>query len=478
MFIFRRDLRVVDNTALAALAARFPRVPILPLFLLNPAQADASINRYCSASALRFMAESLDDLRAGTRGALHILRAPDGDEAAALDQLAAGSSRILAVGFNRDYTPYARVRDEVITRWCAARGIPAVTADDDYTLFRFGGLRPDGSPYKVFTPFYRRCLATLGGVRRPGPCVRARWRQTDGGSSQAQAQAVIDVPSSAAPAPAAAAVRGGRRAALAVLGRISRGEFADYATRRDGFSAPAATTQLGAHMKFGCVSVREVLGAVLLAHGPDHALVRQLLWREFYAHIAHHFPHVLAGQVSSKGGNAAYDARWRPPPPPVPPLHRPLERWCAGATGYPLVDAAMRQLSATGWLHNRLRMVASSFLTRHLGVDWREGERHFARQLVDYDPCSNNGGWQWSAGSGTDAQPRFRILSPAAQAARFDPGAEYIKTWVPELRGVPASEVLAWGERAAPLPGVGYPAPIVPHRARVTQLLLAGAGKG
>jgi deoxyribodipyrimidine photo-lyase len=256
-----------------------------------------------------------------------------------------------------------------------------------------------------------------------------------------------------------------------------------YGQQRD-LPGVEATSGLSPYFRFGMLSARlAAVGAYeAIDRAPDptarkgaEVWLNELIWREFYVAILHHFPHVQRGSF-----RPAYDKiQWRNDP-------ADFAAWCAGRTGYPLVDAAMRQLQATGWMHNRVRMVAASFLVKDLLIDWRWGERWFMQQLVDGDPASNNGGWQWTAGTGTDAAPYFRVFSPVAQGQKFDPTGGYVRRWAPELEGVPDAYIHAPWEMATSeqikarcVLGVDYPAPIVDHgfaRERVLEAYRAVSG--
>nr|WP_281411951.1 deoxyribodipyrimidine photo-lyase [Motiliproteus sediminis] len=241
--------------------------------------------------------------------------------------------------------------------------------------------------------------------------------------------------------------RGGRSEALSLLDAIDT--LSGYAERRD-LPAERGTSRLSAHLKFGTCSVREVYYRVLHCWGEDHPLLRQLHWRDFFTQIAWHYPQVF-GQPFDRRLTAM---RW-------PNEKAKFEAWCQGRTGFPIVDAGMRELNHSGYMHNRLRMIVASFLVKDLHVDWRWGERYFAQRLIDYDPCVNNGSWQWAASTGCDAQPWFRIFNPWRQQQRFDPEGEYIRSWVPELAGLGAKALLQLECGGAP---AGYPEPIVDHK--------------
>jgi len=222
-------------------------------------------------------------------------------------------------------------------------------------------------------------------------------------------------------------IHGGRSNALRVLRRLSHYK---YYEREKNLPARNGTTELSAHIKFGTVSIREVYHAVKKKLGEEHSLIRQLYWRDFFTQIAFHYPHVFGHAFHQE-----YDRiKWKR-------NNKGFKAWCEGRTGFPIVDAGMRQLNKTGFMHNRVRMIVASFLTKDLHVDWRRGERYFAKNLVDYDPSVNNGNWQWCASTGCDAQPWFRIFNPWIQQRKFDSECEYVKRWVPEVEQLAPSTI-------------------------------------
>ena len=254
--------------------------------------------------------------------------------------------------------------------------------------------------------------------------------------------------------PAVKLAQGGRKEALRIMQQV---DLKEYAKSRD-IPMKSATSKMSAHLKFGCVSIREFYWFIRQSTSKSHELIRQLYWKDFYANIAYSFPHVLEGMVKSKN-KPFYDSAlvWEDTP------NDRFSKWCAGNTGFPIVDAGMREMNATGFMHNRLRMITASFLIKDLHMDWRLGEKYFATQLTDYDPCSNNGGWQWCAGTGTDSQPYYRVLNPWLQAKRFDPDCAYIKLWVPELASVPAPDIIKWNESYGKYQNRTYPCPMLDH---------------
>jgi deoxyribodipyrimidine photo-lyase len=321
----------------------------------------------------------------------------------------------------------------------------------------------DGGPVLVFTPFHRRWAAVPRRVVLPAP-------GTIPGPTVAIASEAIPMP-----LPPTADARllpvPGEAAARERLGRwIASAALPAYAEGRNRLDADG-TSRLSADLKLGTLSALEVLAA---AEGPGdgrRVFATELAWREFYAHVLWHVPHVVRSAY-----RPAFDA--------VPWIDDPvgLAAWQDGRTGYPVVDAAMRQLAGSGWMHNRARMIAASFLAKDLLVDWREGEAHFMRHLVDGDVAANNGGWQWTAGTGTDAAPYFRIFNPVSQGLKFDPSGVYVRRWVPELARVPDDYLHApWTmppdvqEATGCVIGRDYPGPIVDHAAARERALAAYA---
>lgn len=434
IFIFRRDLRLQDNTGLNRALRECEQVAAV--FVLDPRQIEA--HPYFSAPGLRFMLESLEDLERALARAGGRLYVAQGDPTHVIPSLIR-ALKASVVHANRDYTPFATERDQDLGAACRRVGANLYLSADLLLNEPEDVSTVSGGPYKVFTPF-------RNAVRdRPVPEPELRSR---GGFVTWNLPGASHVPGPS-PAPPGAP-SGGRTRAFSLIKRIDG--LGDYATGRD-LLAEDATTRLSPHLKFGTVSIREVWHRILAALGSGTPLLDQLLWRDFFHHVGWNFPHVF-GQ-------------------PFHPVYRNLEwtespsrlaRWTAGRTGVPIVDAGMRELGATGHMHNRARMITASFLCKDLHLDWREGERVFAQHLVDYDPCVNNGSWQWAASTGCDAQPWSRIFNPWRQQARFDPAGEYVRRWVPELSGVSGERILRI-EAEGPPKGSGYPPPMVDHAA-------------
>jgi deoxyribodipyrimidine photo-lyase len=439
VFIFRRDLRLEDNTGLLTACEEFEQV--IPVFCFDPRQADETSNDYFSDNAYRFMCDSLlelDDHLKKRDSKLHVYQGrPD-----ALIERLADDREIDAVYCNADYTPFSRKRDGQMRQACddantAFQAFPDVAVTEPGSV-----LTNSGDPYKVYTPFAKK--ARRQDVRKPernnyDNVIRIRVPYLDGRS-------VIE--NQRPDGNKNVIQRGGRKQATKKLRNLSRHENYD-----DDREVPSieGTTRLSAHLKFGTISPREFYWSVREELGKNHGLITELYWRDFYLHVIYHFPEVLGGPFNDQFD----ELDWRHD-------EEEFQRWQEGKTGFPIVDAGMRELKQVGWMHNRVRMIVASFLTKDLQIDWRWGEKHFAQHLVDYDPASNNGGWQWAASTGADAQPYFRIFNPWTQGEDYDPDCEYIKEYVPELEDVKPDRIHAIEDKGVP-EGVDYPEPMVNH---------------
>ncbi len=442
----RRDLRIHDHPALVTALESAPAV--VPVFVLDPRLLDgpgASANRtWFLLGALRALAQDLD-----ARGAPLVIRTGRPEDVIPAVAAEAHAGDVFA---SRDVSPFARRRDAAVADALAAAGrrlrlgpgLLVAEPEEVHTT--------DGRPITVFGPFARRWAAvprrTLLGAPSAIPSLPRGTLTTDRlpvGPQPTADPALLPIPGEAA----------ARERLVAWAASAALPCYADGRNRLDA----DGTSRLSADLKFGTLSPLEVL---LAAEGPGdgrRVFASELCWREFYAHVLWHFPHVVRGAY-----RPAYDA--------VPWADDPagLAAWQAGRTGYPVVDAGMRQLAGSGWMHNRARMIAASFLAKDLLIDWRRGEAHFMAQLVDGDVAANNGGWQWTAGTGTDAAPYFRVFNPVAQGRRFDPDGAYVRRWVAELSSVPDAYLHEpWTmpphvqAAAGCVIGRDYPAPLVDH---------------
>lgn len=438
LFIFRRDLRLDDNTGLAQAVAQSETV--IPCFIFDPRQIDNS-NNYKSDNAIQFMIESLIDLDGQLykrNGKLYIF---NNDAHKTVEQLIK-HEKIDAVFCNKDYTPFSKQRDKQIESLCKKNNVHFEQFADALLNEPEKIKTKSGTPYAVFTPFYRYCATTFP-VTSP-TTLKDGIFHTAPISLEADSKEFHDI----AKYNPLIKVQGGSITANKILNELSSQR--DYLAERD-YPALDATTHLSAHLKFGTVSVRQTFHAIKKMLGGNHPLLRQLYWRDFFYHVAYNNPSVFGHAYHAKYDALEWDNN-----------KKKFELWCQGNTGFPIVDAGMRELNTTGYMHNRVRMIVASFLVKDLHIDWRWGEKYFAQKLVDYDPAVNNGNWQWAASTGCDAQPYFRIFNPWLQQANFDPECAYIKLWIPELANVATKLIHNW-YKSGGLPLYDYPRPIIDH---------------
>jgi deoxyribodipyrimidine photo-lyase len=424
---FRRDLRLGDHPALAA-AAR--QGPVIPLFVLDEALLSTA-GRPRLAYLLRTL-RALDAQLAAVGSALTVRR---GRPEAVLPAVVAETGAA-AVHISTDHAPYGARRDRRVADSLGA--VPLVATGSPYAVAPDLIRKPDGEAYRVFAAFYRSWLAH--GWK--APCrVDPRavgWLSIGGDSIPADPPVTANLPAA------------GEHAAHEAWEQFLCRHAAGY---RDHRNCPAhdGTSRMSPFLKLGSIHPRTLLHDL----GPDDdAFVRQLAWREFYAAVLHHAPSSARRSLQPRMAHMKYDRG--------PIADARFDRWAAGQTGYPFVDAGMRQLLQEGWMHNRMRMITASFLVKDLHVDWTRGARHFMDHLIDGDLASNQHGWQWTAGTGTDAAPYFRIFNPVSQSLTFDPDGAYIRRWVPELEALPSTEIHEPWRRSQGVPP-GYPERIVDH---------------
>jgi len=459
----RRDLRLTDNIALTAAVKSGDHV--LPVFILDPALLNSS---YVGNKRVVFLLEGLRHLKADleARGGRLILR--EGQPLKELKILIeeSGAEGIYA---EEDFSPYAKQRDNQIAEELPLHLLSGLTVYHPSAV-----VKVDGSPYKIYTPF-QHAWKSLPFSRRNSLLPIPERISTPPG--------IESVPF---PDPPTLAIKTmfspGESQASLHLNAFVEGDdppIYRYAVQRDRIDT-LGTSQLSPYLRFGMLSAQQAVNAAYTAidAAPDQdasesaqTWLHELIWREFYIHILDHYPHVRTQS-------------FRPSLRAIPWENndRDFTAWCEGQTGFPIVDASMRQLLQTGWMHNRGRMIVASFLVKDLLIDWRWGERWFMQHLVDGDPASNNGGWQWSAGTGTDAAPYFRIFNPILQSKKFDPHGKFIRNWVPELQSVtgkfihePWKMSSEMQKKTGCVLGVDYPAPIVDHAIARKQALEAYA---
>lgn len=398
VFWFRRDLRLHDNHGLYQ-SLKGPH-PVLPLFIfdkniLDQLPRDDRRVTFIHQTILQLNDELKDH-------GSHLLVVHD-KPLAAFEKIC-DQFEVKAVFTNNDYEPYARQRDDQVSKFLKSKGIAFHSYKDQVMFEKDDVMKPDGSPYTVFTPYSRK------------------WKQAlmkdEVNSFPSEKHSKNFFQAKETHLPAIEEIGFEKTGSRFPEKEIDVAKIEDYANTRN-IPGIEGTSRLGLHLRFGTVSIRDL---VRLAQMQSEVWLNELIWREFFMMILYHFPRVVHESFKKKYDNI----RWRN-------NEAEFERWCKGETGYPFVDAGMRELNETGFMHNRVRMVVASFLTKHLLIDWRWGEAYFAEKLLDYELASNNGNWQWAAGSGCDAAPYFRIFNPVEQQKKFDPEGRYIKKWVPEF---------------------------------------------
>jgi len=444
---FRRDLRITDNTALNAAVAAGEEV--IPVYIESEWK---NSHRWTGSARQEFLCGALGSLAKNLEAVGGRLIIRQGDAVAELERLA-GESGATGIFANRDPDPFGRAVESRLSTMCRDRGLELSLHKDVCVHERDEVLTGQRTPFRVFTPYSKAWFS----LPKPMPtgAIRSLKAPSDIHSlplpelSHWGLSSTISIPEA------------GERAARERLKRFLADSVASYGERRD-FPSVSGTSHLSQDLRFGLISPRQIyMGAKQLEENlpPDGRrsaikFLTEIVWREFYMQLLWHSPEVLEQEFNSS---------WRGMEWPGLPGHPDaFRRWCEGRTGFPIVDAAMRQLAATGWMHNRARMIVAMFLTKDLHLDWRLGEEFFMRSLVDGEIASNNGGWQWSAGTGADAAPYFRIQNPWSQTKRYDPQGEYIRRWVPELNNVSTASLLEPPSDAHPI-AAGYPAPMLDH---------------
>lgn len=432
LFIFHRDLRLEDNTGLIQ-ALKLSEY-VIPCFIFDPIQI-SDHNEYKSNNAVQFMIESIEDLEKQLAKQNSKLYLYNGDTQKIVTNIIE-SENIDAIFTNRDYTPFAINREETIKHICNKHSIAFEQFNDLLLTEPEDILTGNNDPYSIFTPFFKKASKKVNiNVTKNDfknyyiklKIANFDYKKLNKNNSKLW-------------------VNGGRTNSQKILKNLHK--FDKYKNERD---YPAKnTTNLAAHIKFGTSSIREIYKAIEEQLGYNHLLIQQLFWRDFFTHIAYNSPFVFGSAYKEKYNKLQWSYN-----------NKKFQAWCNGQTGFPIVDAGMRQLNETGYMHNRVRMVVASFLVKDLHIDWRLGEKYFAQKLVDYDPAVNNGNWQWCASTGADSQPYFRIFNPWLQQKKFDPECEYIKKWVPELKNQEPKVIHKLYDLKTTIKS--YPKPIVDH---------------
>jgi deoxyribodipyrimidine photo-lyase len=437
LFIFTRDLRLYDNTSLNLALKNSNKV--IPIFILNPSQLSDKLNSYKSDNCVQFMMECLDEVNQELKKLGSRLFFFYGDTEDVIKKIIK-SADIDGIYINKDYTPFAKKREEIIKNLCTNNEIE-FNSEEDYMLTGYQSVtKGDGGYYLKFTPYYRSAMKIK---KREvdkkkyknyiGKTFKFPFEYTDSIHKFYKENKNI-------------LVRGGRKNGKKILSKIK--DFKLYNKEREVPSLHG-TTYLSAYIKFNVISIREVYETFTTKLAASNHLITQLYWRDFYMQIMGNNK-VIRHSMKESYNNIKWDNNtvW-------------IKKWKEGRTGIPIIDAAMRQMNLTGWMHNRCRMIVSNFFVKVMRCDWMIGEKYFASKLVDYDPANNNGGWQWSASTGTDSQPYFRVFSPWRQMETYDRDCTYIKMYVKELEGVDNKTILKWNELYKDNKDISYPKPMI-----------------
>lgn len=418
IFIFRRDLRLEDNNGLKYALENYK---VIPIFIYNTIQINKE-NIYRSESAINFMSECINELKIELKKygkKLNILKT-NNNEINILENIIK-KNKIEGIIENMDYTPYAKNRSNNIKLLCEKYNIKYILKED-YLLSKIGELnKKNGEPYQIFTPFKNNGLK-----KKVNKSEYYKYLYKNFININIESIEIIKLKIEKT-----VILKGGRTEGLKKLKNIKNLENYNKTRNNPNYK----TSLLSAYIKFGCVSIREVYWEIKNNYNLKNELLDQLYWREFYYYIVYYYPNMLKGENFQLKYNKI---KWSN-------NENNYIKWCNGKTGYPIVDAGMNELNKTGYMHNRLRLITSNFMNRMLNLDWRLGEKYFAKELIDYDPSVNNGNWQWIASSGVDPKPYFqRLFNPILQSKKFDPECIYIKKWLPELKDIPSNELHNW----------------------------------
>ena len=466
VFIFRRDMRLDDNTGLIHALAH--SLKVYPCFIFDPRQIHASKNDYFSHSCVQFMSESLRDLdysiKQITPSGLNCIY---GAYPGIIEDLVKATDAELLV-VNGDYTKFSKTRDKQIEEVCNELGIDFKSFEDITLVTKEQAMtgREVGDFHQKYTPFYNSVKHFE--IPKPQQCEFENFSKEK--INLPKKNIIDDFGEQFFEKSDSLELKGGRREALKILKKFKR--MKEYPKIRNSNTKHKGASMLSPYNKFGCLSIREIYWTTKIkCKDKAEPFIKQLFWRDFFYFISEFYPEIWENS--------------RPLKPRFQKLKwwtdkELFEAWKEGRTGCPIVDAAMRKMNKTGWMTNRNRLIVSNYLIKDLHINWTWGEKYFAQKLIDYDPAQNNGGWQWSAGCGVDTQPYFRIFNPRLQSIKFDYTCEFIKEWVPELEGVRNEDIHEWEKRWEDYEGeVDYPKPFVYHdeeKKRSIRMYLDGLG--
>lgn len=436
LHIFTRDLRIQDNTTIRELLKKSDDEDIYFIFVFTPLQVKD--NSYKSNNAIQFMVESLKDLNKTIKGKLGLFY---GDYDSIIRKIIK-NKKIKRISITKDYTPFSKKREDSLEKICG-KNIEFILIED-YCINspKTIKLYQKYTPYKN-TSLYKIKFTKSNVIPKKTNFRNNRIKKIKGNFSFKKTEKLYKNNNFIN-------LHGGRKNGLKQLNKIKLQK--EYNNTRNSLNPNNKTTELSAYIKFGCISIREVYRKIIKTLGSDNQLINQIIWRDFYFQLGAGFPRVLNGKsLKEKYDKIKWDNNTKF-----------FKAWMDGKTGFPIVDAGMRQLNKTGFMHNRTRLITASFLVKTLLIDWRYGEKYFATQLYDYDPLVNNGNWQWVSSSGADSQPYFRIFNPWTQGKTHDPDCLYIKKWIPELTSLEPKIIHNWYKHHKSFKTeVNYTSPIV-----------------
>jgi deoxyribodipyrimidine photo-lyase len=447
IFLFNKSLRCYDNTTL--IFQTINETNITPIFIFTE-QVNKKKNDYFSNNSVQFMVESLKDLSEEItkkyKGKLYFFHS---DNLISVFNEILKNTKINSIGTNQDYSPYARQRQDILIDFCNKNNIKYYSKEDHllYDILDGKTLKKDGNPYTVFTPFRNFCQKNLK-VNKVNNFINFQFSKNSDMKKNKYYISETEIYKFYEDNPDIN-IHGGRQNGLEILKKANK--FKDYIQKRD--LCTYQTTYLSAHNHFGTISIREVYDVFKKNSG----IINELHWRDFYYGLFYYFPYMLEGQIDRV--NHAFKKKfdkinWN--------NNQDLfDKWCNGKLGIPICDAGMRQLNKTGYMHNRVRMITASVVTKLLLIDWKIAEKYFAQKLVDYDCIQNGGGWHWTC-NGIDPNQIFRIFSPKIQSKKYDPDTEYIKKYIPELENVPPNDIHEWDIKYIKY-NISYPKPQIDY---------------